>query len=646
MKIKQIEYTNFKGLEHFILNADCKDLNIFGDNETGKTTLFDGFIWLLFDKDSLNQSNFEIKPIGQHGLTTSVRATIDQDGRTIELKKDYYEKWVKERGSAEKVFSGHTTDYYIDGVPVKKSDYDGYIKSMADETAFKLLTNPLYFNEVMHWTDRRNLLIKACGDVNKEDIFGAEPKLNGIRLQLENRKIEDHKKVLQARRKEINDKIERIPIRIDEVSLSMPAIADIDFDSIREQIDILKRQNEEYRTSIGNIQNGTAIGEKKLRISQIDTEINGLRNEIAVSNNNLTVLAKRELRESEEYLEELKIKLNTADNNAAYLKSLIATSEQKKQAKLDEWNRENETVFVEPVMSDVCYACGQKLPEGRTENQKQKALEDFNLRKSQKLESIVKEAKGTIVPMIEAYEAQLATAEKLKEELFLSIKKQLDVKEAKKQVYDEISGKAIILEADEKYIALMNEKQKLTSELDDARMTYERETESLKESLMNNDRQITALQSEYAKQAQYENARTRVEELKSEEKLLAKELLEIDKELDLVELYIKTQVGMLDEKINSRFAFARFKLFNVQVNGGIEPCCECTYKGVPYSSMNNAARINIGIDIINTLSLYYKFSAPLWIDNAESVVNYIPTSSQIIKLIVSGADKILRVQEV
>jgi hypothetical protein len=517
---------------------------------------------------------------------------------------------------------------------------------MADETAFKLLTNPLYFNEVMHWTDRRNLLIKVCGDVNKEDIFAAEPKLEGIRLQLESRKIEDHKKVLQAKRKEINDKIERIPIRIDEVSLSTPAIADIDFDSIKERIDTLKKDSEELRLSIGNVQSGAVIGEKKLRLSQIETEINGLRNEIAVSNNNLTVLARRELRESGEYLEALEIKLAAADSNAAYLRSLIATATQKKQAKLDEWNRENETVFVEPVLSDICYACGQKLPEGRTENQKQKALEDFNLRKSQKLESIVKEAKGTIVPMIEAYEAQLATAEKLKEELFLSIKKQLDVKEAKKQVYNEISGKAIILEADEKYIKLMNEKQTIAAELDNVRATLESETNNLKAIIGNNDRQTTALQSEYAKKAQSENANIRIESLKAEEKLLAKELMSIDKELDLVDLYITTQVGMLDSRINSRFTLARFKLFNVQVNGGIDPCCECTYKGVPYSSMNNAARINIGIDIINTLSAYYKFSAPLWIDNAESVVHYVATSSQIIKLIVSGEDKTLRIQEV
>jgi len=646
MKIKQIEYSNFKGIKQFTLNADGRNLNIYGDNETGKTTLFDGFIWLLFDKDSLNQSAFEIKPIGQHGLTTTVSAVIDLDGRSTELKKEFYEKWVKERGASEKVFSGHTTDYYIDGVPVKKGDYDGLIKSMADETAFKLLTNPLYFNEVMHWTDRRNLLIKVCGDVNKDDIFGAEPKLNGIRLQLENRKIEDHKKVLQARRKDINDKIDRIPIRIDEVNLSMPAITDTDFDSIQTQIDALKQKNEELRLSISNVQSGSLIGEKKLRMSQIDTLIIDLKNEIAINNNNLVALAKKEYQEADDYYNDIKRKLNAADNNAAYFKSSVESAEAKRHAFLDKWNKENDKTFTAPEIADTCYACGQKLPEGRVENQIQKALEDFNLRKSQTLESIVKEAKGTIVPLIESYEQQLTEAQNQIKELEISINNQKDVLMEKKQAYDEANGKTVSVDSDSRYIDLMRQKATIATELENVKSLYETQISEIKTMMAGIDSRIAELQSEFAKKAQHENATARIVDLKAEEKLLAKELLEIDKELDLVELYIKTQVSMLDEKINKRFSLARFKLFNVQVNGGIEPCCECTYKGVPYSSMNNAARINIGIDIINTMSEYYKFTAPLWIDNAESVVNYIDTTSQLIKLIVKGEDKILRVEGV
>ena len=102
---------------------------------------------------------------------------------------------------------------------------------------------------------------------------------------------------------------------------------------------------------------------------------------------------------------------------------------------------------------------------------------------------------------------------------------------------------------------------------------------------------------------------------------------------------------MLDEKINARFKHARFKLFNELVNGGVEECCETLFDGVPYSTaLNNGSRINVGLDIINTLSEHYGFTAPIFIDNAEAVTELIETRGQMIRLVVSEADKKLRVE--
>ena len=89
---------------------------------------------------------------------------------------------------------------------------------------------------------------------------------------------------------------------------------------------------------------------------------------------------------------------------------------------------------------------------------------------------------------------------------------------------------------------------------------------------------------------------------------------------------------------------ARFKLFENQVNGALAECCETTYNGVPYSNLNNGARLNIGLDIINTLAEHYGFSPPVWLDNAESVTDILPTKGQQIRLIVSGMDKKLRIE--
>ncbi len=129
----------------------------------------------------------------------------------------------------------------------------------------------------------------------------------------------------------------------------------------------------------------------------------------------------------------------------------------------------------------------------------------------------------------------------------------------------------------------------------------------------------------------------RITELEAQEKLLAAEFEKLEGELYLTEQFVRAKVGLLEDKINSRFEHARFKLFNVLVNGGIEEVCETLYRGVPYgSALNNAAQINVGLDIINTLSEHYGFSAPIWIDNAEAVVDLLPTKGQMIRLVVSG----------
>jgi hypothetical protein len=59
--------------------------------------------------------------------------------------------------------------------------------------------------------------------------------------------------------------------------------------------------------------------------------------------------------------------------------------------------------------------------------------------------------------------------------------------------------------------------------------------------------------------------------------------------------------------------------------------------------VKHGAKINVGIDIINTLSDAYGVRVPLFVDNAESVTKLESSSSQIIRLVVSENDKELRV---
>src|SRR5690554_5330153 len=285
MKILNLTLQNFKGIRHFNLDTQGKDANIYGDNATGKTTLFDAFTWLMFGKDSLNRADFQIKTLGsdgepEHGLEHAVEAILElDDGQQIALKKVYKEKWTKKRGSAKAEFTGHTTDHFVDGVPVQKKEYDAKITEIADEELFRLLTDPRYFNEVLHWQKRRELLLEVCGDVSDAEVIASKKELAKLSDILGNRTIEQHRKVIQARKSEINKELEKIPVRIDEVKRGLPNIDDItNPDKLPNDIAKFREQLRAKQEELAQAKAGGQVAEKTKELRMLEGQLLELKN--------------------------------------------------------------------------------------------------------------------------------------------------------------------------------------------------------------------------------------------------------------------------------------------------------------------------------------------------------------------------------
>ena len=155
---------------------------------------------------------------------------------------------------------------------------------------------------------------------------------------------------------------------------------------------------------------------------------------------------------------------------------------------------------------------------------------------------------------------------------------------------------------------------------------------------------ISKKREELGKEAMLTYSESRIESLK-EEARRASELLEaIDAKLFLIEEFTRYKTQFVEESVNKLFRIARFRLFREQANGGLEERCDVVLDGVSYANLNSGARINVGVDIINTLSVIYGVKVPLFIDNAESVTALEPCTSQTIRLIVSENDRKLRIE--
>lgn len=658
MRLISLKLRNFKGIREFTLKANGSDVTIFGDNGAGKTTIVDAWTWLLFDKDSHNRTDFEIKTLDEsgspiHNLEHEVEAELElPDGRRVVLRKVYKEKWTKRRGAARAEFTGHTTDYYVDGVPTKKADYDSLIASIADEKLFRLLTDPTYFNVHLHWQERRRILLEVCGDVTEEDVIASDSALAELPKILNGRSIDDLRKIIQSRRTEINKELDRIPVRIDEVRRNLPNIDGIVPEALAADIAKLRAARQEKLEERARIESGGQVAELQRRLAEVQAELATARRRAQEASEESVRTLRSQLADVEAETAAKRRELVRLEGELAGDKGEIRGIQDKLDKLRDEWHRVNALEYDGPPPADVeeaCPACGQSLPSGQVEEARKRAqaeyerrLADFNSNKSQRLADITAEGKR-LSERVEQLDELVKQRESEIDELANTVHK-LEAKsqEIRRQI-EQAEAAAPSPDADPEVKRLQAEADRIAGDIETLHNSNAAALAAVDADVVRIDTAIQALEEASARVDAHRRGLKRIEELEDEERRLAAEFEELERQLHLLDEFVRAKVRLLTDRINSRFRIARFKLFEEQVNGGITETCECMVNGVPYNSLNHGARIQAGLDIIQTLGDHYGFRPPIFVDNAESVTDIPQTTAQQIRLVVSAGDRTLRV---
>lgn len=642
IRLAELHLSNFKGVKSFTLETGGESAKVYGDNATGKTTLFDAFTWLLFDKDSQNKKDFEIKTLSKDnkavsGVEHEVSAVLLIDGKSVELKKVYSEKWTKKRGSAKQVFSGHTTDYYVNDVPVKKKEFTEKVNDIISEDIFKLITSPSYFNEQMKWQDRLNVLMEIGGAVTDEDVISKNNSLSKLQSILDGKSLDEQKRILAEKRKKITKLLEQYPVRIDEINRSIDDVSDLNHEQLKEELKALESSLMALEDKVRSIRSDAGADRKK-RMLQLEGDLQQIMNEYDSKRFQVVNEKKEAYYKAKNDLSQIQNDLSNLITKKEHLTSFLSQIDKERFELREEWSKKYEESF-EDHQTD-CPTCGQSLPEEKI----QAAIEKFNLQKSAFLERIADKGKQLGIEY-DNKQNELYEVDEQLQKLNLEEKFKASNLEKLKENMEQAEASIAPLSDNPMYLDKVEELEEINKEIQSDEQETSGTVQAINEQIKEKQQEMTLIRNDLSRIDQAQKALNRIEELKEEERKMADDYNEIEKESYLIEEFIRTKMNLMEERINSKFKYARFKLFEEQVNGGLTETCETLYEGVPYSKgLNNAARINVGLDIINTLNEHYGISAPIFVDNSEAVTCLIDVNAQVISLIVSDKDKQLRVE--
>ena len=407
IRVMKLVLVNFKGQKHLEVNFNPDVTYITGDNSTGKTTIMDAFLWVLFGKDSQNRADFNIKTLDSEGkaihkLEHEVTAVIDVDGIQTTFRRCYKENWVKKRGAVEPVMDGHSVDYFVDDVPLGKREYDRRVSDICPEALFRQITNPAYFPS-LKMQDQRVMLFDIAGNITNEDVLKTlvtdenkdvyAPLVEALNSR---KSLDDFKKQTVSQKNLIKKEVSDIPGRIEENNRNMPEAQD--WEAIRAQISVKKAQIQDYDAQIADF--SKAAENVSAHKSSLRTQINDKLNRIDVLKREVRKAANEEyetwyllLQDKKGELSRAESKVNSLSGTIEYQKKEVNVLHQQKQELLTVYRQLQSEEFSINEDELVCPTCGRQFEGDEYISRLEQMKSGFNNRKTTKIEANVNEGK-------------------------------------------------------------------------------------------------------------------------------------------------------------------------------------------------------------------------------------------------------------
>ncbi len=646
MKILEMHLINFQGVKDKKFILDGTNATFKGDNATGKSTLANAWCWLIFGRPANLEKGWSPKTKDTdgndiHNVDNVVECKVQLDNNVIvTLRKELKEVWSTPKGTSEQIYKGNTINYSIDGVPAKEKDFIAYLDNVyRDTTIAKILTLPEFFStdskeNKWEWKERRQLLIDMAGDVSFSDVIEANEELQELpsillkpgavdQLYTPDEYINKNKKTLSDLNKKLND----YPGKINEATLAIPDVGNKQRDEVTLDLKVIQKEQENIKAKIDSIKSLSVDTDKENKLINLQIKERKAREAHLNSAFDHNAPIKEQIQSKTDQKQDFINKLAMIGTSIRNTQNDIDFMEKRREELLKNYSKVQTEVF--DSTSTICPTCGKPFDHDEVE----KMIASFNLNKARKLEEINKSGQTVSKQAIQEEIQRLDAFKKNKEVVENTIKElTADIEKLNMQLI-----KVIPFEDTESYKSLQEEKHlvKSMSVAED----HTQELEALKQQLDKLTAEENHTRSLLAQFDMVERQQIRISELKQQQKEDAQSYSDLEKGIYLCKQFIVKKISMLDHKISSCFKTIKFKMFEDNIsNDGFKEICDvlvtCEQGLVPFSTANNAARINAGLEIINVLNQYFGITTPVFVDNAESVTKLQDISSQVIRLVV------------
>lgn len=650
--LKSLALVNFKGVRDFSIAFNDGITTVCGDNGTGKTTLYDAYLWLLFGKDSTGRSDgangFNVKTTGEDGkpiyrLEHSVTAVLEVDGKEIKLQRSLVEKWQKVNGTTDEVMKDET-QYFINDVRTgTKKEYQAEISEIIPEDVFRMITNPYYFTSLSAET-QKDMLLEMVGNIDDEEVAATDPDFLALLDQINGTSLAKWAREIAAKKKACNDALATIPASIETAQKLMPeseewAVLEKQLKEVQDRVKEIDAQiadksalnDEAYKRKMALMKQ---LADKRIKLQDRENTIRMETN--AAHNKALSDIQqmKNELSINQKNLDSYRNDKMNVDGKIDELNGkLVEMREQFKAVAKEQFPEPSGDVL-------VCPTCGEPYKGENLENAIAKLRGNFEQSKSKRQKDI--QTKG------KQYKAEYDKAVEQQTKLTgLIAKLEDDALEIKGNITIKKNNIPVAGNADE---AIANDKECIGLRNDIAEIANQLQVEvpqadvsELQSEKADRNAAIAEINKRLGKRAMIERVNKEIADL--EEKRIANNQAKADLEKweDVYLRFQKAKDEVLMQRINGLFNVVSFSFVKEQKNGGEKVTCYCMVNGVPYADVNACGKVNAGLDIINAICATKGISAPIFIDNRESFNQIIPTISQIVNLKVSN-DKQLTIK--